>query len=184
MILETFTFPETVVYALVSWCVMLLMFFLARRYRRLHVAVMSSIITLDFLFPFYLYLTRDWGRRLFDEGDILSFMLWTHLLLVITMYVLYVVQIQAGRRLLRGEGQERSGLRSEHRGLGIAILVARGLVVFTGALLVESHYEAAPSFGLMLGACGQAAPGVFFETRSRCAPTVSKKSSGTASKIC
>lgn len=135
---ETFTMPETVAYALASWCVMLAMFFLARRHRRLHVAVMSTIITLDFLFPFYLYLTRDWGRRLFDEGEILSFMLWTHLLLVITMYVLYVVQIQAGRRLLRGD---EAG-RHEHRTLGIGILVTRGLVVFTGALLVESRYEA------------------------------------------
>lgn len=136
---ETFTLPETVIYALVSWCVMLLMFFLARRYRRLHVGVMATIITLDFLFPFYLYMTRDWGRRLFDEGEILSFMLWTHLLLVITMYVLYVVQIQAGRRLLRGDNE----VRREHRTLGIGILITRGLVVFTGALLVESRYEAA-----------------------------------------
>jgi hypothetical protein len=126
-------FAETVIYASVTWFVMLAAFLLAGRHRRLHVAVMSTIITLDFLFPFYLYMTKDWGRRLFDEGEILSFMLWTHMLLVITLYVLYAVQIHAGLRLARGEAEPRR----DHRMQGIGILVTRAMVVFTGALMVE-----------------------------------------------
>ncbi len=131
--MEHMIFAETVIYASVTWFVMLAAFLLARRYRRLHVTVMSTMIVLDFLFPFYLYMTKDWGRRLFDEGEILSFMLWTHLLLVITLYVLYVVQIQAGLRLARGEEHPRK----DHRAQGIGILITRALVVFTGALMVE-----------------------------------------------
>lgn len=127
--------PETVIYAVVSWFLMLGAFFLYR-YRRIHLAVMITVIVLDFLFPFYLYATRDWVRRLFDEGEILSFLLWTHLLLVFTLYALYVVQIHAGSKLLRGNEEARG----DHRAQGIGILVTRGLVVITGALLVENWY--------------------------------------------
>lgn len=134
---EHVIFAETVIYAGVTWCVMLAAFFL-HRHRRLHVPVMATIIVLDFLFPFYLYATKDWGRRLFDEGEILSFLLWCHLLMVITLYVLYVVQLQAGAKLLRGD----ESVRGDHRGQGIGILITRGLVVLTGAMLVESKYDA------------------------------------------
>lgn len=127
----------TVLFTSATWCVMLVTYFLSR-YRWLHPAVMTGIIVIDFLFPFYLYLTKDWGRRLFDEGQILSVLLWVHLSFVVTLYVLYVVQLQAGLSLLR-EGPE---LRREHRAQGIGILVVRALVIFTGALLVESNYNA------------------------------------------
>lgn len=127
----------TVVFATVTWCIMLANFFLSR-YRRLHPTIMTAIVVIDFAFPFYLYLTRDWGRRLFEEGEILSVLLWVHLSFVIMLYVLYVMQLQAGLSLLRHEQR----LRKEHRGQGIGILVVRALVVFTGALLVESNYDA------------------------------------------
>lgn len=133
-----FVVPETIVYAVVSWFVMLVAFMFARRQRRLHMLVMGTIIVLDFLFPFYLYGTRDWGRRLFDEGEILSFMLWTHLILVLTLYVLYVVQIQAGSKLLKGQ----ESARGDHRAQGLGILVTRALVIITGAMLIESPYDA------------------------------------------
>lgn len=133
-----FLIPETIVYAVVSWFLMLAAFLSARRRRSLHVGVMATVILLDFLFPFYLYATRDWGRRLFDEGEILSFMLWTHLLLVLTLYVLYVVQIQAGSRLLKGD----ESARGDHRAQGLGILATRALVIVTGAMLIESPYDA------------------------------------------
>jgi len=133
---EHVIFAETVLYAGITWCVMLAAFFLHRR-RRVHVPVMATIMTLDVLFPFYLYMTKDWGRRLFDEGEILSFLLWCHLLLVITLYVLYVVQVQAGLRLVRGDEEARG----DHRAQGIGVLITRGLVVLTGAMLVESKHE-------------------------------------------
>ncbi len=122
----------TLVFMTASWFVMLGAFFLYR-YRKLHLSVMSSVITLDFCFPVYLLLTRDWQKRFFEDGEILSFLLWMHLMLIITLYVLYVVQIQAGRRLLRDD----QTIRGEHRGQGIGILVTRALVIITGGLLVE-----------------------------------------------
>lgn len=125
--------PETIIYAVVTWFIMLAAFLSARRRPRLHIGVMATVIVLDFLFPFYLYATRDWYRRLFEEGQILSFMLWTHLLLVFTLYVLYVVQIQAGLRLRRGD----EDARTDHRTQGVGILIARALVIATGALLIE-----------------------------------------------
>lgn len=133
-----FYIPETITYAVVTWVLMLAAFMFARRQRRLHVGVMITVIVLDFLFPFYLYATRDWGRRLFDEGDILSFMLWTHLLLVLTLYVLYVVQIQTGSRLVKGG----ESARGDHRAQGLGILITRALVIVTGAMLIESPYDA------------------------------------------
>jgi hypothetical protein len=126
----------TVLFATITWCVMLANFFLSR-FRRLHPTIMMAIVAIDAAFPFYLFFTRDWGRRLFDEGEILSVLLWVHLSFVVMLYVLYVVQIQAGFSLLR----EGVRLRKEHRAQGIGILVVRALVVFTGALLVESSYD-------------------------------------------
>ncbi len=122
----------TLAFMTLTWFIMLGTFFLYR-IRWLHVSVMSSIIALDFCFPVYLLLTRDWQKRFFHDGEIMSFLLWMHLMLIITLYVLYVVQIQAGRRLLRDDQK----VRGEHRGQGVGILVTRALVILTGGLLVE-----------------------------------------------
>jgi hypothetical protein len=65
-------------------------------------------------------------------------MLWTHLLLVLTLYVLYVVQIHAGSKLLKG-GEDA---RADHRAQGLGILITRALVIVTGAMLIESPYDA------------------------------------------
>lgn len=122
----------TLIFMTVTWLIMLGAFFL-HRLRKLHMTLMGSVIAVDLLFPVYLLLTRDWQKRFFHDGEILSFLLWMHLMLVITMYTLYVVQIQAGRKILRGEGE----IRGEHRLQGIGILVTRALVIVTGGLLVE-----------------------------------------------
>lgn len=122
----------TVMFMTATWFIMLGAFFL-HRYRRLHVSIMGAVITLDFLFPVYLIVTRDWYKTLIEDGEILSFLLWMHLMLIITLYVLYVVQIQAGRRIMRGDQE----IRSDHRGQGIGILITRALVISTGALMVE-----------------------------------------------
>ncbi len=122
----------TLIFMTATWVLMLVAFFL-HRVRGFHLAVMGSVILIDVFFPLYLVLTRDWWKRLFLDGEILTFLLWMHLMLIITLYVLYVVQVQAGRRLLRGD----DAIRGEHRGQGIAILVTRALVILTGGLLVE-----------------------------------------------
>ncbi len=124
--------PGTVLFATTTFLIMLAAFYLARL-RRLHVPVMISIMVIDLFFPVYLYMTRDWHKKLIEHGEIFSFLMWMHFLLVITLYVLYVVQIQTARRLLSGD----DGVRRDHRTQGIGILITRGLVIFTGALLAE-----------------------------------------------
>lgn len=124
--------PGTVLFASVTFALMLAAFFLARM-RRVHIPIMVSIMVADLFFPIYLYLTRDWHKKLIEHGEILSFLMWMHFLLVITLYVLYVVQIQTARRLLGGD----DSVRKDHRSQGIGILITRGLVIFTGALLAE-----------------------------------------------
>ena len=51
--------PGTVIYALVSYALMLLAAYYAR-YRILHMPLMAAIIVSDLFFPVYLYLTRNW----------------------------------------------------------------------------------------------------------------------------
>jgi len=122
----------TIAAALVSYVVMLLAMYL-RRIRSVHVPMMIGIMIFDFLFPVYLYMNRDWPKRLFEEGDIFSFLLWTHFGLLISLFVLYVIQGLAGRQLLQGEQHART----EHRNVAIGILLVRGLVILSGALLYK-----------------------------------------------
>lgn len=124
--------PGTVLFATTTFIIMLVTFFLAR-VRRVHIPVMATIMVIDLFFPVYLFLTRDWHKKLIEHGEIFSFLMWMHLILVITLYVLYVVQIQTARKILEGE----DAAKGDHRAQGIGILIARGLVIFTGALLAE-----------------------------------------------
>lgn len=127
----------TILVALGTYGLMILAFYLAR-YRRLHIAIMAGIIIFDLLMPFYLYMNRDWYHRLIEREEIFSFLIWMHLGLVITLYGLYVMQIHAGRSIIRG----KSGARTEHRGQAKAILLVRGLVLATAALLVDPQHAA------------------------------------------
>ncbi|MBN4073796.1 hypothetical protein JYU18_00890 [bacterium AH-315-E07] len=98
-----------------------------------HVPVMCAIVVYDLCMPFYLYSTRDWYRRLIEQEEIFSFMIWTHLLLLITLYVLYTLQIIAGRQLLKGDNDARE----DHAAQGKGILIARAFVILTAMMLVE-----------------------------------------------
>lgn len=122
----------TVLFAAATYIVMLAGFYWSH-WRRLHIGIMVGIMAFDIMMPIYLYLNKDWYRRLIKEGELTSYLLWTHFLLLLTLYMLYVMQIQAGRRLLRGGGN-----RAEHRAQGKAILIVRAFVIATGALLVET----------------------------------------------
>jgi len=124
---------ETVIFVAVTYVLMIVAFFLSR-YRTFHITLMSSLVVVDFLFPIYLYLNKDWWRRLVEQGELLSFMVWMHLLLVITLYVLYVVQISAARGIL----SDRDGARDEHKTQAKGILIIKGLVLLSGAFLVET----------------------------------------------
>ena len=124
----------TVLYVLATYALMVAAFYYARL-RRFHVPVMVFIMTSDLLFPLYLVMTRDWYKRLIVDEDILTFGVWVHFMLLITLFVLYFVQILAGRRLLKGEAG--SQIRQEHRAQGMGILLVRAFVILTGALLVQ-----------------------------------------------
>ncbi len=122
----------TVLAAFLTYLVMLAAFVWARR-RAVHISVMVAVMLFDIAMPVYLYMNKDWHRRLIVEGELTSFLLWTHFLLLLSLYMLYVMQVQAGRRLLRGD----ETAREDHRGQGKAILWVRAFVIITGALLVE-----------------------------------------------
>ena len=135
----------TVLAAIVSYLLMLVAFFMPHR-RAFHEPVMISAILFDVGMPIYLALNRDWGKRLIDDGDILSFGIWMHFGLIITLYVLYAVQIHTALKLRKAaadvDPEDLAQARKEHRTQGKGILLARALVIATGAILVESpEYE-------------------------------------------
>lgn len=128
---------EKVIMAVVVLLTYLLMVaaFFKPQHRKFHVSTMVFVMLFDMAIPIYLYVYRDWYTRLFLHGDISSFLVWMHFIMVLSLYILYVFQIQIGRKLLRGDTE--SNLRVDHRGQGKGILVVRGLALLTGALLIE-----------------------------------------------
>lgn len=112
------------------------------RWRRFHITVMVLAILFDLAMPFYLVMTRDWGTRLIDDGDILSFGVWMHFGLIVTLYVLYVIQVQTALKILRAskqavDAESLEATHREHRAQGMGILLARTLVIVTGAILAD-----------------------------------------------
>ncbi len=124
--------PVTVLAAFSTYLLMLAAYFLAR-YRFFHIPAMISIMLFDLGMPIYLYTHRRWWHRLIEQQDILSFLVWMHFGLIITMYVLDVAQILTARKLLRGD----IDARAEHHSQGKALLVVRALVIVTGSILAD-----------------------------------------------
>lgn len=123
---------DTIIVAGMTYGLMLLAYFL-HHIRYFHIPTMVAIMLFDLAFPFYLYMNRDWPKRLFEEGDIFSFLLWTHFGLLISLFVLYAIQIMAGRQLARG----LQSARAEHKNVALGILAVRALVIISGALLYQ-----------------------------------------------
>jgi len=90
------------------------------RAHRFHVPVMFSVIAFDIGMPFYLMMTR----------------VWMHFGVIISLFVLYAIQISAGLKLLKTTA-DTADIRQEHRMLAKGILLARTLVITTGAMLSE-----------------------------------------------
>jgi len=128
-----FLYAETTIAATITYILMIIAFKLSH-IRKFHITVMSSCVIFDLLMPFYLYLNRDWYGRLIEGGEILNFLIWMHIGLVITVYILYFMQIAEGRKILAG-GHDRES----HSAQGKGILLARGLMIFTGAILFEAE---------------------------------------------
>ena len=106
------------------------------RAHRFHVPVMFAVILFDIGMPFYLVMTRDWSKRLLTDGDIMSFGVWMHFGVIISLFVLYTIQVSAGLKLLK-TGTDTDESRNEHRMLAKGILLSRALVITTGAMLSE-----------------------------------------------
>ena len=122
--------------------VVMLVAFYWHRARGFHVPVMITVMLFDVAMPFYLVATRDWKTRLLDDGDILSFGVWMHFGLIITLYVLYVIQMQSALKMLRSgkkavDVDELEAAHREHRAQGLGILLVRALVIATGAMLAD-----------------------------------------------
>jgi len=126
-----FLYAETTIAASISFLIMLIAFKLAH-IRKFHISVMVSCIIVDVAMPFYLFFNRDWYGRLIEGGEILNFLLWMHIGLVITVYILYVMQVIEGRNLLKGVGN-----RANHLAQAKGLILSRALMIFCGALLYE-----------------------------------------------
>lgn len=119
-------------FAIASYALMVAAFFLAKR-RIFHMPVMIGTVLFDLLMPFYLVFTQDWYKRLIEQEEIFSFMIWMHFILILTLYALYGLQIMTIKKMVNGD----QVAREEHRSQGVGILIARGLVILSAAMLVE-----------------------------------------------
>ncbi len=102
--------------------------------RKFHVGTMVGCMIFDLCMPIYLVLNRDWYGRMIEGGEILNFLLWMHLGLVITLYCLYIMQINIGRKLLAGDKSEKESHAAQAKG----IILTRAFVIITGAFLYEA----------------------------------------------
>lgn len=118
--------------AALSYGLMLAAYFLPRR-RWFHVPVMVSVALFDLGMPFYLYTHRNWWHRLIEQQELLSFLVWMHVGLIITLYALYGAQAYTAGKIVKGASEART----DHHGQGRALLVVRGLVIVTGAILAN-----------------------------------------------
>jgi hypothetical protein len=115
-----------------TYLLMLAAYFLAR-HRLFHIPAMIAVVSFDLGMPVYLYTHRNWWHRLIEEQDLFSFLVWMHFGLLITLYGLEAAQIYTASKLLRGDG----AARRDHRNQGKALLMVRGLVIATGAILAN-----------------------------------------------
>ncbi len=118
--------------AALSYVLMLAAYYLPR-WRLFHVPVMVSVAVFDLGMPFYLYTHRNWWHRLIEQQELLSFLVWMHVGLIITLYALYAAQGYTAHKIVKGAGDARK----DHRGQGKALLAVRGLVIITGAILAN-----------------------------------------------
>jgi len=127
---------DSIILVLISFVVLAAAWYW-RKYRRFHISAMISLVVFDLFFPVYLYLTHDWKKRLIDDGEMFSSLIWSHLMVVMVLYALYVLQIMAGRSMLAHPvGEKHNFHRSEHQKQFVGIVVARLLVFVSGWLLL------------------------------------------------
>jgi len=118
--------------ALFSYLLMLAAYFRPRQ-RFFHIPVMLAIMAFDVALPIYLYLHRDWWHRLIERQEIFSSLVWMHIILLIAMYALDAAQIHTARKLLKSD----PAARNDHHTQAKALLVVRGLLIVSGAILAN-----------------------------------------------
>jgi len=128
-----FLYAETTIAATITFVFMLAAFKLSH-IRKFHVTTMVACVIFDICMPIYLVLNRDWYGRMIEGGEILNFLLWMHIGLIVTLYILYIMQIRIGRKLLAGDKTEKESHIAQAKG----IILTRAFVIITGALLYEA----------------------------------------------
>lgn len=128
----------TIAISVLTWLIMFAAFHVSR-FRKVHMSVMLAVLVYDLAIPIYLFTHRDWYKRLIENEDILTFGVWMHFMVVFLLYVLYVFQILAARKIISNPTDQI--VRSDHRQQGIALLATRAFVIFTGALLYDPNFE-------------------------------------------
>ena len=135
-----FLYAETTIAATITFIFMLAAYKLPH-IRKFHVSTMICCVVFDICMPIYLVLNRDWYGRMIEGGEILNFLLWMHIGLVITLYILYIMQVQIGRKLLAGDKTDKESHAAQAKG----IILTRFFVIVTGALLYEAPVSTASS---------------------------------------
>jgi hypothetical protein len=124
--------PVLVLVLLASYLLMLAGYFLPKR-RAFHISVMVFTIGLDVALPVYLYTHRNWWHRLIEQQEIFSSLIWMHFALLIALYALEAAQVYTAAKMLKGD----MSVRADHHAQGKALLVVRGLLILSGAILIE-----------------------------------------------
>lgn len=127
---------ESMMFVLLTYLVMLVAFKCAKT-RIVHISMMASVIIIDLCFPIWLVMNRDWYKRLIEQEEILSFMIWMHFMLVLTLYALYAMQIMSARQMLKGDFSHKV----DHRTQGIGVLIVRGLVIASAFMLIDPNQQ-------------------------------------------
>ncbi len=118
--------------ASLSYLVMLAAYY-RPHYRYFHIPVMTATLVFDLAIPWYLYTHRRWWHRLIENGDIFSFGVWMHLGLLFVLYALEIAQVLSAVRILKGDVTARP----LHHQQGRALLMARAMIIATGAILAD-----------------------------------------------
>jgi presenilin-like A22 family membrane protease len=121
-----------IIVVIASYVLMLAAYFMPRQ-RAFHIPVMVSVIAFDLGLPVYLYMHRKWWHRLIEQQEIFSSLVWMHFAFFAVMYVLEAHQMITASKILTGD----AAARKEHHAQGKILLVVRGLVVLSGAILAE-----------------------------------------------
>lgn len=112
----------------VAVCVILVVGFLCRRRRRVHIPLMISALVIDVSMVVYLEVMRGVVESI--PGRVMTPLLAFHILLSVVVLALYGVQVSSGLRGLRTRPS------SMHARTGLALLVARFGNLFTSFLIV------------------------------------------------